>query len=147
MVTTISGSYGVISYLDGVGTYAQFNNPCVIVIDSSGVIIVNDVDNHRIRRISFNGNSFMVSTIVGGNTAGYVDNGIGTNALLTLPYGLLQWDENTLYVGDYTSLRRLSYVIPTSQPSIQPSRQPSCQPSCQPGNRPTSQVCLIRIIL
>jgi hypothetical protein len=76
MVTTIAGSYGVISYLDGVGTYAKFNNPTGIVIDSSGVIIVNDADNNRIRRISFNGNSFMVSTIVGRNTAGYVDNGI-----------------------------------------------------------------------
>ena len=142
MVTTIAGSYNVRSYLDGVGTYAQFNNPCGIVIDSSGVIIVNDASNHRIRRISNidfsnnhnNSNSFMVSTIVGGNTAGYVDNGIGTNALLTRPFGLLQWDENTLYVGDYTSLRRLSYVIPTSQPS--------CQPSCQPVNRPTCQVSL-----
>ena len=56
MVSTMAGS-GSASYGDGVGTSAMFRNPYGVSVDSSGKVYVGDSHNHRIRKISFSGNS------------------------------------------------------------------------------------------
>ena len=40
----------------GIGTNARFNNPAKLTMDSTAVLFLADVNNHRIRKISSNGN-------------------------------------------------------------------------------------------
>ncbi|TAE24464.1 MAG: T9SS C-terminal target domain-containing protein [Candidatus Kapaibacterium sp.] len=50
IVTTLAGS-GAASFLNAVGTAAQFNAPSGVVMDASGNAYVADLNNHRIRAI------------------------------------------------------------------------------------------------
>eukprot|EP00959_Pyramimonas_sp_CCMP1952_P128415 2685229-Pyramimonas_sp.AAC.2 len=52
LVSTLAGT-GKAGYQDGDGTAAQFNKPCgVVLVHRDNSVIVADVENHRIRRIS-----------------------------------------------------------------------------------------------
>ena len=53
-VTTLAGS-GSAAYADGQGSYASFNCPADVAVDTRGVLYVADSDNNRIRFISFTG--------------------------------------------------------------------------------------------
>ena len=66
VVTTLSGS-GSGAFADGTGAAASFNSPHgVAVIPSTGVIVVADYNNHRIRLVTPLG---VVTTLAGsGNT-------------------------------------------------------------------------------
>ena len=83
VVTTLAGSGGS-GYVDGAGAAASFSNPSgVAVIPSSGVIVVADKDNHRVRLVTPLG---VVTTLAGGN-AGYAD-GTGAAASFDMPWGV-----------------------------------------------------------
>jgi len=71
-VTTVAGALGVADWVDGVGAAARFNKPSAIAIDDTGNLIVADMGNEAIRKISRDG---VVTTIAGGGpgSAGYVD--------------------------------------------------------------------------
>jgi len=94
-VTTLAGS-GNAGFANGQGSSATFNGPQGIGVDSNGFIYVGDANNHRIRKISANGN---VTTLAGSGSAGYAD-GLGASATFNLPHGLAVDTIGNLYVSD-----------------------------------------------
>jgi sugar lactone lactonase YvrE len=75
VVTTLAGS-GSGTFADGTGASASFNGPNgVAVIPSSGVIVVADTGNHRIRLVTPAG---VVTTLAGSGSPAFAD---GTGAL------------------------------------------------------------------
>jgi len=84
VVTTLAGS-GTGAFVDGTGTGASFNQPRgVDVISSSGVIVVADTGNNRVRLVTSSG----VVTTLAGNSGYIPTNGTGTNASFWNPMGV-----------------------------------------------------------
>ena len=84
VVTTLAGN-ATGAFADGTGTAASFNNPYgVTVIPSSGVIVVGDFLNNRIRLVTPGG---VVTTLAGQTTAGNAD-GTGASASFNGPWGV-----------------------------------------------------------
>ncbi len=102
-VTTLAGS-GVAGFANGQGTDAKFNfsgqswyRCSGIVVDDNLNVYVTDVGNQCIRKIDKDGN---VTTFAGNpGNAGYQD-GKGTAAKFSLPYGLTIDDKGNLYSVD-----------------------------------------------
>ena len=99
VVNTVAGSSS--GYVNGAGSQARFNQPTGIDIDSQGNLFVADTDNHVIRKISPAG---LVSTVVGGGSAGFV-NGTGTAARFNRPMGLVLGPKGSILVADYSNRR------------------------------------------
>lgn len=97
IVSTLAGS--VQGYADGTGTNARFNTPIDLTLDQNGNVYVADAVNHRIRKITPAG---VVTTIAGSEDRGYID-GIGTNALFTLPLDIVVDHAGNLFVSDVDS--------------------------------------------
>jgi sugar lactone lactonase YvrE len=93
-VTTLAGT-GVADYAEGAGASAKFNDPCGIIVDSTGNVYVAD-GNHRIRKITPTG---VVSTFAGSGFAALLD-GTGTAAQFNRPYGMTIDAANNIYVTD-----------------------------------------------
>lgn len=100
-VSTIAGS-GIAGLQDGAGDSARFNYPRGICIDKNYNIYVGDSWNHRIRKITPNGN---VSTYAGGgiigvqSVGGYVD-AADTAARFYTPCGLSVDTAGNVFVAD-----------------------------------------------
>lgn len=101
--TAISGS------LDGVGTNALFYFPYGVAVSPSGVVVVADTGNNRIRAISA---ARVVTTIAGGTSSGST-NGIGTNARFAAPTGVAVDAAGVIYVADSAN-----YQIRMISPSL-----------------------------
>ena len=95
-VTTFAGS-GVIGSADGVGTAATFKYPDGAVFDLQNNLFISDQSNHKIRKITPDGN---VSTFAGTGTIGSA-NGVGTAASFYYPAGMAVDAADNLYVADY----------------------------------------------
>jgi hypothetical protein len=74
-VTTIAGT-GVSGDQNGEGADAQFDMPCGVAVDGDDNVIVTDLNNHRICKITPQGH---VSTLAGTGILGHLD-GEGTVA-------------------------------------------------------------------
>lgn len=103
-VTTLAG--GTIGNADGIGTAAQFWNPCGIVVDSNGTAYVTE-KHHRIRKITDTG---VVTTFVGNGTSGYLD-GVGTAARVNAPFDITMDSSGILYIAD-SSNNRIRKIMP-----------------------------------
>ena len=85
VVSTLAGS-GIGTFADGTGAAASFNNPRgVAVVPSSGVIVVADSGNNRIRLVD--PTSGVVTTLAGSGTAAFAD-GTGAAASFSNPWGV-----------------------------------------------------------
>jgi sugar lactone lactonase YvrE len=83
-------------YVDGSVDVARFSNPRSIAVDSLGNIYIADTGNHRIRKISVNGD---VSTLAGSGSAGFAD-GDGISASFNNPTDIAIDDYGNLYIAD-----------------------------------------------
>lgn len=81
VVTTLAGSGG--GYADGTGTNASFNQPRGIAMTPTGVIVVADYGNNRIRLVTSAG---LVTTLAGSGSGSA--NGTGTSATFNSPYAV-----------------------------------------------------------
>jgi sugar lactone lactonase YvrE len=96
-VSTLAGNGNAAPFSDGVGTStATFNNPCGVEVDGLGNVLVADVVNNRIRRITPVG---VVTTFVGSGAAAWTD-GVGTAAAFSAPRHLALQANGNLLVGD-----------------------------------------------
>src|SRR5690606_13331021 len=97
-VSTLAG--GTAGFADGPGNEAKFNQPIDVAVDREGNVYVADNMNHRIRKITPDGEV----TTLAGSTAGYAD-GSGATAQFQSPSGLEVDDSGTLYVADRNNHR------------------------------------------
>lgn len=94
-VTTVAGT-GSPGFYDDQGTFAEFNNPQGVAVDTLGNVYVADTGNHSIRRIDSNGN---VTTLAGDGTAGFAD-GTGSSARFNSPRGVAVDNQGRVLVAD-----------------------------------------------
>ncbi|MGW6629474.1 RICIN domain-containing protein [Streptomyces anulatus] len=88
---------------DGPATSAKLNTPLGVVVDSTGVLYISDYQNHRVRKVTPDG---QISTIAGKGTAGFGgDDGPAAAAQLNNPLGLAVDCVDTLYIADYSNHR------------------------------------------
>lgn len=99
-VSTLSGT-GEMAFADGPIATAKFFKPADIAVDGQGNLIIADVGNHRIRKITPAG---MVSTVAGDGTHGYVD-GNAANARFDQPRGVCVDTQGNIYVVDLGNRR------------------------------------------
>ncbi len=93
VVSTLAGSTQ--GDLVGVGTNAKFNSPLGITIGSDNNLYVTDFGNHKIKKVTPQGEV----TVLAGSTGGYVD-GQGSTTKFTYPFGICSSPDGTLYVAD-----------------------------------------------
>lgn len=97
-VTTLAGSVNAAGSADGTGAEARFNFPNSIALDPSGNLVVADVNNHILRRVTPAG---VVTTIAGqAGSSGRVD-GSGSSARFYQPTDIAVASDGTIYVADY----------------------------------------------
>lgn len=95
-VTTFAGMPYVAGALDGTGSNALFYRPYGLSIDNQENIIVADEWNHRIRKITPQG---QVSTIAGNGVVGHND-GSGSVASFNYPWDVTVDSAGNIYVAD-----------------------------------------------
>jgi len=96
LVTTIAGTAGKVGSTNATGAAARFTNPEGVAVDGAGTIYVADVSNHLIRKIAAGG---VVTTLAGSTVSGH-DDGFGTDARFTFPWGITSDNAGTLWVAD-----------------------------------------------
>jgi len=96
-VSTFAGNGTEIGgFADGMGVYARFRWPYGLAVDASGNVLVADYYNHRIRKITPEGE---VCTFAGSGTQGFAD-GMGISAQFNGPSGLTIDEAGNVYVAD-----------------------------------------------
>jgi DNA-binding beta-propeller fold protein YncE len=95
-VSTLAGS-GSAGFADGAGAAAQFHRPHGVAVDGEGSIIIADLGNHRVRKISPDGT---VSTLAGSGRQGFAD-GAGASAEFNWPYGVAVDGEGSFIIAEY----------------------------------------------
>jgi streptogramin lyase len=110
-VSTLAGT-GEEGHKDGEGTVARFNQPYGVVVDGDGNIIVADMHNHCIRKITPKGH---VSTLAGTDKKGHRD-GEGTVAQFNYPRGIAMDGDRNVFVADQNN-HRIRKITPQGQVS------------------------------
>jgi sugar lactone lactonase YvrE len=101
VVTTLAG-LGTGGFADGTGAGARFFNPQgVAVIPSSGVVVVADMSNNRIRLVTPLG---VVTTLAGSGAGAFAD-GTGAAASFNVPTGVAVTSTGDIVVADNENYR------------------------------------------
>ena len=111
-VSTLAGSAGISGVFDGSGTFALFNQPKALAVDSLGNVYVADTGNSSIRLVTARGT---VSTLAGISGISGYRNGSGANALFNMPEGLFL--DSALRVVDTGNSRIRAVSLATAQVS------------------------------
>ena len=111
-VTTIGGKLDTHEHADGPGDQARFVGPAGIIVDpATGALYLSDVGDGTIRKMTPQGDIWVVSTIAGQSAAGegHVD-GNGTEAQFAAPGGLAMDGAGNILVADADnmSIRKLT---------------------------------------
>lgn len=107
VVSTWAGQAGQPGTTDGVGPWAQFNQPAGLTVDSSGNVYVADTSNATIRYLSPLGNGGVATvTTLAGTVAnqGFLDAPIAT-AQFNQPAGVAVDSHGNVYVADSGNYR------------------------------------------
>ncbi len=100
VVMTIAGQANHFGSMDGLGTNASFSAPDGIAVDAMTNIYVADSFNETIRKLTFLGTNWMVSTLAGlAGAQGFAD-GTNTTARFSLPAGVALDASGNIVVAD-----------------------------------------------
>lgn len=130
LVTTIAGNT-VAGRSDGSGTNATFYGPVGITVDSNNNIYVADALNCAIRKLTYAGETWNVSTVAGGSR-GDAD-GTGTNAMFNAPAGVAADSYGNIFVADSRN-----NAIRLGQPVGSPPPMGSLQVTLNPSSALTA---------
>jgi hypothetical protein len=97
VVTNLAGLAGISGSNNGTGTAARFNGPVGVAVDRSGNVFVAEYQNHAIRKITPAG---VVTTLAGRLGTAGTNNGTGTAARFTNPFGVAVDASGNVYVAD-----------------------------------------------
>ena len=100
VVTTLAGQ-ATAGSADGTGTGANFNYPAGVAVTSTGVIVVSDTYNHRIRLVTSAG---VVTTLAGSGSPAFAD-GTGAGASFNYPQALAVTSSDVIVVADQSNHR------------------------------------------
>ena len=82
----------------GAANQAQLNFPVAATVDSKGNLYICDTNNHRVRKVTPDGN---ITTVAGTGTASYSgDGGAATSATLNTPSGIAVDSAGNIYIAD-----------------------------------------------
>ena len=101
--TNFAGDPGGAGNTDGVGTFARFNNPIGMAVDSATNIYVADEFNDTIRKIIRVGTNWVVTTLAGSARLAGTADGTNSFARFSQPTGVAADAAGNLYVADQTS--------------------------------------------
>jgi sugar lactone lactonase YvrE len=96
-VTTLAGSPPFQGSADGTGSFARFNFPSGVAVDSGGNVFVADSFNNSIRKITPAG---VVTTVAGRPGVTGSSDGIGSAAKFNVDYGVAVDATGNLYIAD-----------------------------------------------
>ncbi|MDZ4798733.1 MAG: hypothetical protein SGI92_11260 [Bryobacteraceae bacterium] len=97
-----NGQYGF--YGDGgAAKNAALSYPQGIALDSAGNLYIADSNNNRVRKVD--GNTGVITTVVGGGASLIGDGGIATAAQLGHPSNIIFESDGTMYVSDTANAR------------------------------------------
>ncbi|MBX3156048.1 MAG: hypothetical protein KF773_08610 [Deltaproteobacteria bacterium] len=96
IATPLAGALDVAGHANGTGAGARFAQPYDVAVLPGGDLVVTDMDNHRLRRVTLAG---VVTDFSGSGERGTLD---GTSAIARYdgPQGLARSPDGTLYVTD-----------------------------------------------
>ncbi len=114
IISTIAGTAGTGGYSGdgGPATAALLSAPYGIEVDASGNIMIADLANHCVRKISSSG---IMSTIAGSTSAGYTgDGGMATAATMVFPSSVALDRYENIFICDYRNcaVRRVECSVP-----------------------------------
>ncbi|MFF8366677.1 RICIN domain-containing protein [Rhodococcus erythropolis] len=96
----------------GPAVSAQLDSPREVAVDRAGNLYIADSENHRIRKVTADG---QIGTVAGTGTAGFSgDDGLAAAAELNCPYGVAVDSTGNLYIAD-TDNHRVRQVTPDGQ--------------------------------
>lgn len=98
MVSTIAGAVGTQGYADGTNNAARFGSPAGVGTDPAGDVLVADVNNNNIRKITLVGTNGVVTTLAGVGPGG--TDGPGDIARFWNPTGVAVDSSGNAYVAD-----------------------------------------------
>lgn len=97
---TIANTRGTMGSQDGAARRATFNFPNGIVLDDQTNLYVADQANHTLRKFTFSGRDWNVTTIGGVAGVPGSNDGLGTNALFWMPWGVAVDHAGALFIAD-----------------------------------------------
>jgi sugar lactone lactonase YvrE len=97
LVSTLAGEAGHPGKADGTGSSARFRNPWDVAVDSAGNVVVADMSNDTIRRITPSGQTTTIAGDAG--MSGSVD-GFANNARFNDPFAVAVDRAGNIYVSD-----------------------------------------------
>lgn len=97
VVTTLAGMAGVNGSADGTNASASFNFPTGLAVDRQTNVYVVDTDSHTVRKITPRG---VVTTLAGLAGARGTNDGVGSAARFSSPYGIAVDRNTNVFVAD-----------------------------------------------
>jgi sugar lactone lactonase YvrE len=114
-VRRVDAATGLISTVAGTGaagftgdavsaTASRLNAPTSVIVDPDGNLLIADMGNNRVRRVS--ATSGTISTVAGTGAAGFAgDDGLATAARLASPAGIRLDESGHLFIADFNNHR------------------------------------------
>src|ERR1700730_5385019 len=117
-VQTVAGSSAVGD--GGPALSAALSDAQGVAVDSAGNVFIADAADHRVRKITLDGN---ISTVAGDGFPGFRgDGGLASAARLNTPYGIAVDHTGTLYIADLGN-NRIRKVTPDGAISTVPGTE------------------------